>query len=85
MIRTLIVHPVAFVAELKAAALSGEPDIKIVGCVQQVEDALEILKYKSCDVVLASIELNNQGALKQELQIEGQTEAPNVSAHTTPT
>lgn len=64
MIRTLIVHPVAFVAELKAAALAGEPDIQIVGCVQQVEEALEILKRKPCDVVLASIELSNQGALK---------------------
>jgi DNA-binding NarL/FixJ family response regulator len=64
MIRILIVHPVAFVAELKAAALGGEPDIKIVGCVQQVEAAMELLKRKPCDIVLASIDLANSGALK---------------------
>jgi DNA-binding NarL/FixJ family response regulator len=64
MIRILIVHPVAFVAELKAAALGGEPDIKIVGCVQQVEEAIELLKRKPCDIVLASIDLVNYGALK---------------------
>jgi DNA-binding NarL/FixJ family response regulator len=64
MIRILIVHQVAFVGELKAAALGGEPDMKIVGCVQQTEAALELLKQKPCDVVLASIDLANSGALK---------------------
>ena len=47
-----------------AAALEGEPDINVVGCVISTEDAMKIVREKEVDVALVSTRLPDLGALK---------------------
>ena len=47
-----------------AAALEGEPDINIVGCVVSIDEALDIVREKEVDVALVSTRLPDLGALK---------------------
>lgn len=55
MIHTMIIHNTPLVSTAMAQILSNEPDIKIVGCATEAQEALEQLKDCSCDVVVLNI------------------------------
>jgi two-component system nitrate/nitrite response regulator NarL len=63
MIRILIIDETRLLADLKAAALRTEADIEVVGCVCTVEEALK-LGQNSADIVLASVTLPQEGAVR---------------------
>ena len=64
LINLLLVNETLLMGNVIAAALEGEPDINIVGCVTSMEDALNIVREKEVDVALVSTRLPNLGALK---------------------
>ena len=63
-IKVLLVIEVRLIANIFASVLGDEPSIEIVGCVSTLEDALEFLQTQKADVVLVSVGLPNQEALK---------------------
>lgn len=63
-IRLLLVHDILLMCNVLAAALEGEEDICIVGCVTSVEEALAKIENEDVDIVLTSLRLPNQGALR---------------------
>jgi DNA-binding NarL/FixJ family response regulator len=63
MINILLVNEIRLMCNILASALDGEEDIRVVGCATSVEEALNEIKRKKVDVVLASTRLANQGAL----------------------
>ncbi|MDX1435588.1 MAG: response regulator transcription factor [Anaerolineales bacterium] len=62
MIRVLIVNEMLLLCDIISAALEDEDDIEVVGLTTAVEEAL--LAVSECDVLLVSISLPDQGALK---------------------
>ncbi len=62
MIRVLLVNEVPLVSNVIAAVLDGVPDIQAVGSATTVEDALA--QVSTCDVLLVSARLPNDGALR---------------------
>ena len=63
-INLLLVNETLLMGNVIAAALEGESDINIVGCVTSMEDALNIVREKEVDVALVSTRLPDLGALK---------------------
>lgn len=63
-INLLLVNETLLMGNVIAAALEGEPDINIVGCVISMEDAMKIVREKEVDVALVSTRLPDLGALK---------------------
>src|SRR5687768_13363018 len=63
-INLLLVNETLLMGNVIAAALDGEPDINIVGCVISMEDAMKIVREKEVDVALVSTRLPDLGALK---------------------
>ncbi len=63
-INLLLVNETILMGNVIAAALEGEPDINIVGCVISMEDAMKIVREKEVDVALVSTRLPDLGALK---------------------
>ena len=63
-INLLLVNETRLMGNVIAAALEGEPDINIVGCVISMEDAMKIVRENEVDVALVSTRLPDQGALK---------------------
>ena len=64
IINLLLVNETLLMGNVIAAALEGEPDIKIVGCVISIEEALNIVREKEVDVALVSTRLPDLDALK---------------------
>lgn len=64
LINLLLVNETLLMGNVIAAALEGEPDINIVGCVISIDEALEIVRDKEVDVALVSTRLPELGALK---------------------
>jgi len=64
LINLLLVNETLLMGNVIAAALEGEPDIKIVGCVISIDEALDIVREKEVDVALVSTRLPDLGALK---------------------
>lgn len=64
MIRILIVHPSKLTAGLFASVLNEEKDIYVVAQAQTVEEALYLAPTSNCNVVLVSVALPDNGALK---------------------
>jgi len=63
-INLLLVNETRLMGNVIAAALEGEPDINIVGCVTSMEDAMKIVRENEVDVALVSTRLPDLGALK---------------------
>ena len=63
-IKVLLVIEVRLIANIFASVLGDEPDIEATGCVATLEDALDFLQTQKADVVLVSVGLPNQDALK---------------------
>jgi len=63
-IKILLVNEIRLMGNVIAAALEDEPDIQVVGCVTNLEEALKIAQEKNVDVALVSTRLPDQGALK---------------------
>jgi len=63
-INLLLVNETLLMGNVIAAALEGEPDINIVGCVISIDEALDIVREKEVDVALVSTRLPDLGALK---------------------
>ena len=63
-INLLLVNETRLRGNVIAAALEGEPDINIVGCVISMEDAMKIVRENEVDVALVSTRLPDLGALK---------------------
>ena len=64
MIRVLLVHEIRLMSNVIAAALEGEADIQVKGCVTSVDDALNEIEKQDIDVVLVSTRIPDQGALQ---------------------
>jgi DNA-binding NarL/FixJ family response regulator len=62
MIRVLIVHEVRLIADLTASALRMEPDLEVVACAHTAAAALTWRMKSTCDVILVSVTLPNNGA-----------------------
>jgi len=62
MIRVLIVHEVRLIADLTSSALHMEPDLEVVACVHTADAALTLLRKSTCDVIMVSVTLPNNGA-----------------------
>jgi two-component system nitrate/nitrite response regulator NarL len=63
-IHLLLVNETRLMGNVIAAALDGEPDIHVVACVTNVDEAMQIVREKEIDVVLVSTRLPDQGALQ---------------------
>ncbi len=63
-INLLLVNETRLMGNVIAAALEGEPDIHVVACVTNIDDAMQIVRDKEVDVALVSTRLPDQGALK---------------------
>lgn len=63
-INLLLVNETRLMGNVIAAALDGEPDIHVLACVTNVEDAMKIVQEMHVDVALVSTRLPEQGALK---------------------
>ena len=64
LINLLLVNETLLMGNVIAAALEGEPDINVVGCVISIDEALDIVREKEVDVALVSTRLPDLGALK---------------------
>ena len=64
LINLLLVNETLLMGNVIAAALEGEPDINIVGCVISIDEALDIVREREVDVALVSRRLPDLGALK---------------------
>lgn len=76
MIHVLIVNPVRLIAELMETILKHEPDICVIGCAIQIEEALR--RADACDVMVVSAALANNGALKLIRTLNKNETAPRV-------
>lgn len=64
LIKVLLVIDVRLIGNIFASVLGEEVDIKVVGCVSTVEDALEFIQSKEVDIILVSAGLPEHGALE---------------------
>ena len=62
-IKVLLVIEIPLIGSICASVLEDEPDIKVVGCVATLQDALQLVQNQEMNVVLASVGLPDQGAL----------------------
>jgi two-component system, NarL family, nitrate/nitrite response regulator NarL len=63
-INLLLVNETRLMGNIIAAALEGEPDIHVLACVTNIDDAMQVVREKDVDVALVSTRLPDQGALK---------------------
>ena len=80
LIHLLLVNETRLMGNVIAAALEGEPDIHVVACVTNVDEAMQIVREKEIDVVLVSTRLPDQGALQLTSAITEFTPATKVLA-----
>jgi DNA-binding NarL/FixJ family response regulator len=64
LIKVLLVIEVRLIANLFVSVLEDEPDMEVTGVVSTLDDALEFLQTRKVDVVLVSVGLPDQDALK---------------------
>lgn len=64
MINVMIVHEFPLMCNIIASVLDDEPDIKVVGHVSGVEEALDRVRQNDVDLVLISSRLPEQGTIK---------------------
>ncbi|MAT45683.1 MAG: hypothetical protein CL609_25405 [Anaerolineaceae bacterium] len=63
-INLLLVNEILLIGNVIAASLEDEPDIDVVGCVTNLEDALKTMQESQVDIALVSTRLPEDGALK---------------------
>lgn len=63
-IKVLLINDVRLIGNLFASVLEDEPDMDVLGCLSTFEDSVEYMKTQKADVVLVSVGLPDQGALK---------------------
>jgi DNA-binding NarL/FixJ family response regulator len=64
MIGVFLVNKSKLMCSVMAAALEGEPGIQVVGSATGVNEALELIQSRNCDVVLIRSDLPNNGTLE---------------------
>lgn len=64
MVNVLVVNKSRLICSVTAAALREKSDIQIEGAATSVEEALDLLRRRDCDVILVSTNLPNDGALE---------------------
>jgi two-component system nitrate/nitrite response regulator NarL len=64
LIRLLLVNETRLMGNVIAAALEDESDIKVIACVTNAEEALQVVRSQAVDVALVSTRLPEHGALK---------------------
>lgn len=79
-INLLLVNETRLMGNVIAAALDGEPDIHVVACVTNVDEAMQIVREKEIDVALVSTRLPDQGALQLTRSITEFTPSTRVLA-----
>jgi len=79
-INLLLVNETRLMGNVIAAALEDEPDIHVVACVTNIEDAMSIVHEREVDVALVSTRLPDQGALKLTSAITELTPSTKVLA-----
>jgi DNA-binding NarL/FixJ family response regulator len=62
--KVLVVIESRFMGDILTEILEDEPDIKVVGCASNIDQALKIIREKEVDVALVSIQLSNETALQ---------------------
>ena len=62
MIRVLIVEEVRALCEIIATVLRAEPDVEVIGCATQLEEAVTYLG--DCDVALVNTSLHNEASAR---------------------
>jgi DNA-binding NarL/FixJ family response regulator len=63
-INLLLVNETRLMGNVIAAALEGKPDINVVACTTNIDEAVKIVREQDVDVALVSTRLPDQGALK---------------------
>jgi len=79
-INLLLVNETRLMGNVIAAALEDEPDIHVIACVTNMDDAMKIVREKEVDVALVSTRLPDQGALKLTSAITELTPSTKVLA-----
>ena len=79
-INLLLVNETRLMGNVIAAALEDEPDIHVIACVTNMDDAMQIVREKEVDVALVSTRLPDQGALKLTSAITELTPSTKVLA-----
>ena len=79
-INLLLVNETRLMGNVIAAALEDEPDIHVIACVTNIDDAMQIVREKEVDVALVSTRLPDQGALKLTSAITELTPSTKVLA-----
>ena len=64
LIKVLLVIEIRLIGNVFASVLAEETDIRVVGCVTTLEDALRFIQTQEVNIVLISAGLPNQGALE---------------------
>jgi len=62
-IKVLLVIEVPLIGNIFASVLEDEMDIKVVGCVTTLQDALEFIQVREVNIALVSVGLPDMGAL----------------------
>ena len=63
-IKVLVVNDVRLIGNLFASVLEDEADMEVLDCFSTLADALEYINAQKVDIVLVSVGLPDQGALK---------------------
>lgn len=63
-IKVLLVNDVRLIGNLFASVLEDESDMEVIGCFSTLTDSLEFINAQKVDIVLVSVGLPDQGALK---------------------
>lgn len=79
-INLLLVNETRLIGNIISAVLEGEPDLNVVACATNIEDAMQIVREKDIDVALVSTRLPDQGALKLTTAITEFTPSTKVLA-----
>ena len=79
-INLLLVNETRLMGNVIAAVLDDEPDIHVVACVTNIDDAMLIIREKEVDVALVSTHLPDQGAIKLTSAITELTPSTKVLA-----
>ena len=79
-INLLLVNETRLMGNVIAAALEGEPDINVVACVTNIDEAMQVVREKEIDVALVSTRLPDQGALQLTRSITELTPSTRVLA-----
>src|SRR5689334_6092715 len=64
LIKVLLVMDIRLIGNLFTSVLNEETDIKVVGCVRTVENAIEFIQSTEVDIVLVSADLSDRGAME---------------------